>query len=74
MVKFLGYSVLAIGFVGLLVFLSFLFAYPTFWLVTYLFTTPVITFLFGTFTVYKAWALNLLTSFLFKSYHTTTKD
>ena len=65
----------AIGLVALLVGVSFLLAYPTMWLVNYLFSTAFLTFIFGTakLGVMQAWALNCVTGILFKSTTTTTK-
>ena len=49
--------------------LAFLFAYPTMWLVNYLFTPTVLTAVFGVskFGVYQAMALNTLAGLLVKS-------
>lgn len=67
--KLLAGLVIAIGFIGLLFVLGLLFAYPVMWLVNYLFTPAVLTAVFGVakISVWQAWALNLLSGFLFKS-------
>jgi len=71
--KVIGYLTLGVGFIALGVFVSFLLAYPTMWLVNYVFTAQLLAFVFGgTLTVYKAWALNILAGFLFKSTNTSS--
>lgn len=61
--------------VAFVVGLSFLLAYPTMWLVNYVFASSFLTFLFGTPTigVLKAWALNAVAGFLFKSSTSSSK-
>jgi len=72
--KLFGYAVLGLGFIGLLIFLSFVFAFPTMWLVNYLFAAQFLSFVFGgSLTVYKAWALNAVAGTLFKSISTSSK-
>jgi len=62
MVKLLGWTVIALGVVALIGFLSFLCAYPTMWLVNYIFASSLLVTVFGTpsIGVMKAWALNAL--------------
>ena len=70
------FAVIGVLFValGLIFGLGFVFAYPTMWLVNYLFTPTFLTFVFGTATlnVWHAWALNILAGLLFKSTSTST--
>ena len=56
--------------------LSFLFAYPTMWLVNYLFAPTFMTFVFGAakLTVVKAWALNVVAGTLVKSSSTSSSS
>lgn len=72
--KLVGVLIGIIGFVGFVVGLSLLFAFPTKWIANYLFTPGVLYSLFGitSLTVWKAWALNAICGTLFKS--TTTKN
>jgi hypothetical protein len=73
--KEIGVAVLAlIGFLVLLIGFSFLFAYPTMWLVNWLFSSALLTFVFATakITVWQAWALNVLFGAWFKSTSTTS--
>jgi hypothetical protein len=58
-----------LGFLVLLVGFGFLFAYPTMWLVNYLFTNSLLLSVFGIakLTVFKAWALNILCGSLVRS-------
>ena len=59
---------------GLVVGIALLFAYPTLWLVNYLFTPGTLISLFGIaqLTFWKAFWLNFLCSILFKSSNTST--
>lgn len=70
--KFIGLVV--IGFV-LVTGLSLLFAFPTMWLVNYLFTPNVILAIFGVtaLTFWKAYWLSVLCSMLFKSVGASSK-
>jgi len=63
-----------LGVIVMLVILGLLFAYPTMWIVNWLFAPTFLKFVFGTsaLTVWQAWALNILSGFLFKS--TSTKS
>lgn len=62
----IGYVV---SMVGLVVLLSFLFAFPTKWLVNYLFSSVALTWIFGVtkITVWQGLWINVLSSTLFKS-------
>ena len=70
-VKAVGVIVLGLG---LIVGVAFLSAYPTLWLVNYLFTPNTLISLFGIaqLTFWKAFWLNFLCSILFKSSNTST--
>lgn len=61
---------------GLVVGIALLFAYPTLWLVNYLFTPGTLISLFGIaqLTFWKAFWLNFLCSILFKSSNTSTSS
>jgi hypothetical protein len=74
MTKIVGALVASIGVIGLLLLLGFLCAYPTMWLVNYLFASKILVALFGVsrFDIWHAWALNILASFLFKSNSTSS--
>jgi hypothetical protein len=67
--KLFAVVALVLGFLALITGAGFLFAYPTMWLVNYLFTASVLTAVFGVsaLTVWKAWALNILAGLLLKS-------
>jgi hypothetical protein len=56
--------------------LSILMAFPTMWMVNYVFTPGVIFSLFGIsqLTVVKAWGLNFICGTLFKSTYSQSKD
>lgn len=60
-----------LGVVVLLVIFSLLLALPVMWLWNWL--MPII-FKLPTLTVWQAWGLNVLCSFLFKSSYTNTKE
>ena len=70
-VKAVGAVVLVLG---LVIGVAFLYAYPTLWLVNYLFTPNTLISLFGIaqLTFWKAFWLNFLCSILFKSSNTST--
>lgn len=55
--------------------LGLLFAYPTMWLVNYLFSASLLQFVFGVsaFTVYKAWVFNAFIG-LFRSYSSSKSE
>jgi len=69
-----------LGVIVMLVIFGFLFAYPTMWIVNWLFASTFLKFVFGTstLTIWQAWALtefylaHILSGFLFKS--TSTKS
>lgn len=71
---FIGGLAMILGFLVLITFVGFLFAYPTMWLVNYLFTAQILTLVFGVakLSVWQAWALNFVSGILFKS--TSTKN
>lgn len=63
----IGVGILAfLGVIVLATFFGFLLAYPTMWLVNYLFNPTFLASIFNTghFTVWQAWALNILVGFL----------
>lgn len=62
--------------VAFVVGLSFLLAYPTMWLVNYLFAPTFMTLVFGAakLTVLKAWALNFVAGILLKSSSTSSSS
>jgi hypothetical protein len=72
--KFAAIVLTGLGLVVLLTGLGFLLAYPTMWLVNYLFSATFLTFVFGTakLSVLQAWVLNIVAGILFKSTNTTT--
>jgi hypothetical protein len=73
--KLIPVLVAFVGVFALISGLSLLLAYPTLWLINYLFTPAVLTSLFGVaqLGVWKAWALNMVTGILFKSSTSTSK-
>lgn len=67
--KLIAGFVAVVTVIAFIVGLSFLLAYPTMWLVNYLFASAFLTFVFGAakLSVLKAWALNFVAGILFKS-------
>lgn len=76
MEKILLVIVAVIGVIGLCLGLSMLLAWPTLWLMNYMFTSTALYTLFGVtkLTFWKAFWLNFLVGILFKSSNTTTKE
>lgn len=69
--KILAGVAAVIGVIGLIVLISFLFAFPVMWLVNALFTPALLLAVFGTakLSVGQAWILSLLSGILFKNYN-----
>lgn len=67
--KFVAVVLLAIVAIALITGVGFLLAFPTMWLVNYLFAASFLQFMFGisSLTVMKAWALNVVAGLLFKT-------
>jgi hypothetical protein len=69
------YLLIGIGVVALIVVSALLAAYPTMWIVNWLFTATVLNMVFGgPLTFWKAFWLTFLCHALFKSTHTCNKD
>lgn len=69
MEEILAFMIVVIGGVAAFTILGFLFAFPTMWLVNYLFSASFLQYVFGisSLSVMKAWALNVVAGLLFKS-------
>jgi hypothetical protein len=71
MVKVLGLIILSIAAV---IGLAILFAFPTMWIINYLFTAQLLVYVFGVakISLWQAWVFNIFAS-LFKSVSTSSK-
>lgn len=72
--KIIAYIVGGLGVLALIVGLALLFAFPLMWLINYVFSTALLTFLFGAAKIsfWKTVALSIVTGSLFKSASTSS--